>query len=222
MTMGTINIKGRTEPLGVPKIVCVGRNYREHAVEMKAEVPRDPVLFLKPATAIVHSGENIVLPSFSREMHHEVELVVAVAQRARNIPADDAWDIVAGYGVGLDMTLRDLQGVAKQKGLPWAIAKGFDTSAPVSDFVPPSAAGPRPVFEIECSVNGSRRQIASTSAMIFDVGYLLHYISTIFTLEPGDLVFTGTPEGVGQVRPGDTIEARLSELARTRHEVVSA
>ncbi len=220
--MGTINIIGSSTPLQVSKIICVGRNYREHAAEMKAEVPADPVLFLKPSTAIVHTGENIVLPAFSKEIHHEVEMVVAVGEKAKNISASDAWKIVAGYGVGLDMTLRDVQSVAKQKGLPWAVAKGFDTSAPVSDFIPAAKAGPHPVFDIECSVNGSLRQRVSTSAMIFDVGYLLHYISTIFTLERGDLVFTGTPEGVGTVRPGDIIEAKLSGYAATRHPVVAA
>jgi 2-keto-4-pentenoate hydratase/2-oxohepta-3-ene-1,7-dioic acid hydratase in catechol pathway len=220
--MGTIKFLNSATPVQVPKIICVGRNYREHAAEMKAEVPSSPVLFLKPSTAIIHTGENIVLPVFSKEMHHEVELVVAVGRRARNIPAGDAWGIVSGYGVGLDMTLRDVQSVAKQKGLPWAVAKGFDTSAPVSDFIAASAAGPGPSFDIECSVNGALRQKVSTSAMIFDVGYLLHYISTIFTLEPGDLVFTGTPEGVGAVLPGDVIEAKLSGFASTRHTVAAA
>ncbi|HLF13921.1 MAG TPA: fumarylacetoacetate hydrolase family protein [Bacteroidota bacterium] len=220
--MGTINIIGSSAPLQVSKIICVGRNYREHAAEMKAEVPVDPVLFLKPPTAIVHTGENIILPPFSKEMHHEVELVVAVGEKAKNISASDAGKIVAGYGVGLDMTLRDVQNVAKQKGLPWAVAKGFDTSAPVSEFISAAKAGPRPVFEIECSVNGAIRQRASTSAMIFDVACLLHYISTIFTLEEGDLVFTGTPEGVGAVRPGDIIEAKLSGFTATRHMVIAA
>jgi acylpyruvate hydrolase len=220
--MGTINIIGSNRPLQVSKLVCVGRNYREHAAEMKAEVPSDPVLFLKPPTAIVHSGENIILPAFSKEMHHEVELVVAIGKGAKHIPAADAWSIVAGYGVGLDMTLRDVQSIAKQKGLPWAVAKGFDTSAPVSEFVPAVKAGHHPVFDIECSVNGTVRQRASTSAMIFDIAAILHYISTIFTLEPGDLIFTGTPEGVGPVRPGDTIEAKLGGLTLTRHTVVAA
>jgi len=189
---------------------------------MKAEVPSDPVLFLKPPTAIVHSGENIVRPLFSKEMHHEVELVVALGSGGKDIHPAKTWGLIAGYAVGLDMTLRDVQGVAKQKGLPWAIAKGFDTSAPVSDFLPAASAGPRPIFDIECSVNGTVRQRVSTSAMIFELAYILHYISTIFTLEAGDLIFTGTPEGVGPVRPGDTIEAKLSGFASTRHSIVSA
>lgn len=220
--MATINISGQSTPVTVGKIVCVGRNYREHAIEMKAEVPSDPVLFLKPSTAIIHSGENIVRPSFSKDLHHEVELVVAIGRRARNVAAADAWGAVAGYGVGLDMTLRDVQSAAKQKGLPWAVAKGFDTSAPVSEFIDPAAPGPAPVFDLECLVNGAVRQKASTSAMIFDVARLISFISTVFTLEPGDLVFTGTPEGVGPASPGDTIEARLVGFASTRHVVVSA
>jgi len=190
---------------------------------MKAEVPTDPVLFLKPSTAIVHSGGNIVLPPFSKEMHHEVELVVAIGKEARRISPADAPGVIAGYGVGLDMTLRDVQAVAKQKGLPWAVAKGFDTSAPLSEFVPASTVGPDPVFEIECRVNGEVRQTTSTSAMIFDIPRLVSYISGVFTLEPGDLIYTGTPAGVGPVHPGDTIEARLTGPAghaSTRHSVV--
>jgi 2-keto-4-pentenoate hydratase/2-oxohepta-3-ene-1,7-dioic acid hydratase in catechol pathway len=189
---------------------------------MKAEVPADPVLFLKPSTAIVHTGENIVLPAFSKEMHHEVELVVAIGKTARKVSIGDAPEAISGYGVGLDMTLRDVQAVAKQKGLPWAVAKGFDTSAPVSEFIPASSAGADPVFDIECSVNGTVRQKTSTSSMIFGIARLVSYISTVFTLEPGDLIFTGTPEGVGPVRPGDIIEAKLAGFASTRHAVVAA
>ncbi len=220
--MGTINIIGSIIPLRVSKIICVGRNYREHAAEMKAEVPSDPILFLKPPTAIVHSGDDIVRPLFSKEMHHEVELVVALGRGGKDIASAEAWDLIAGYGVGLDMTLRDVQGVAKRNGLPWAVAKGFDTSAPVSDFIPAQQAGSRPVFDIECSVNGAVRQRVSTSTMIFDIPTILSYVSTIFTLEAGDLIFTGTPEGVGPVNPGDTIEAKLSGYTVTRHSIVSA
>jgi 2-keto-4-pentenoate hydratase/2-oxohepta-3-ene-1,7-dioic acid hydratase in catechol pathway len=187
---------------------------------MKAEVPVDPVLFLKPSTAIVHSGENIVLPPFSKEMHHEVELVIAVGKPARKIDPADVPGVIAGYGVGLDMTLRDVQTLAKQKGLPWMVAKGFDTSAPVSEFIPAAAVGPDPVFDIECRVNGEVRQRTSTSAMIFGIRRLVSYISTVFTLEPGDLIFTGTPEGVGPVRPGDTIEAVLVDRTSTRHTII--
>lgn len=220
--MGTIYISGSDTPLTVSKIVCVGRNYAEHASEMKAEVPTEPVLFLKPPSAIVRSGENIVHPAFSKDMHHEVEMVVAIGRRAKNVPVSGALDVVAGYGVGLDMTLRDVQSLAKKKGLPWSVAKGFDTSAPVSDFVPASKLGPRPTFDIECRVNGVVRQRGSTAAMIFDVASLISHISSIFTLEAGDLIFTGTPGGVAAVRPGDLIEAQLSGYAAIRHTVVPA
>lgn len=155
-------------------------------------------------------------------MHHEVELVVAIGEHAKNIPASGAWNIVAGYGVGLDMTLRDIQGIAKKKGLPWSVAKGFDTSAPVSDFIPAANVGQQPTFEIECRVNGVVRQRASTASMMFDVGTLISYISTIFTLEAGDLIFTGTPDGVAAVQPGDVIEAHLSGYASLRTTVVAA
>ncbi len=220
--MGTIYISGSDSSLTVSKIVCVGRNYAEHASEMKAEVPTEPVLFLKPPSSIIRSGENIVHPAFSKEMHHEVEMVVAIGRRVKNVPVSGALDAVAGYGVGLDMTLRDVQSLAKKKGLPWSVAKGFDTSAPVSDFVPVSKLGPRPTFDIECRVNGVVRQRGSTAAMIFDVATLISHISSIFTLEAGDLIFTGTPEGVAAVRPGDQIEAQLSGYAAIRHTVVAA
>jgi len=211
--MGTINIIGSSAPLQVSKIICVGRNYREHAAEMKAEVPVDPVLFLKPPTAIVHTGENIILPPFSKEMHHEVELVVAVGEKAKNISASDAWKIVAGYGVGLDMTLRDVQNVAKQKGLPWAVAKGFDTSAPISEFVPAASVAEPHRLTVELTVNGSARQKGSTSDFIFKLDHLLSAISEIFTLEQGDIIFTGTPEGVAQTVAGDTLLARLLDAS---------
>lgn len=219
---GTVQISGSRSPIRVPKIVCVGRNYREHAAEMKVEVPIEPVLFLKPPTAIVHDGQPIVRPPFSAELHYEAEMVVLVGKGGRNLDPERAWDHVAGYGIGLDMTLRDVQAAAKAKGLPWAVAKGFDTSAPVSTFVSAADLGPRPVFDVTCLVNGAVRQKGSTAAMIFDVGRLLAFISTIFTLEEGDLVFTGTPEGVGPVAPGDVIEARLGDLCATRHTIAGA
>jgi len=206
--------------VAVGKIFCVGRNYREHAGEMNAPVPEKPVIFLKPPSAIIHPPDPIVRPSFSREMHHEVELVVAVGAGGRNIPEGKAAGSILGYAVGLDMTLRDVQAVAKQKGLPWTVAKGFDTSAPLSEIVPAQTGAPVPTFGLYCRVNGHERQRAKTSEMIFSIPFLVHYLSTIFTLEKGDLIFTGTPAGVGVVNPGDTIEAGLEGVVSITHRVV--
>ncbi len=155
-------------------------------------------------------------------MHQEVELVVVIGTRVRNVPEKDAANAVLGYGVGLDMTLRDVQSVAKQKGLPWTVAKGFDTSAPLSAIIAADSSLPVPVFELVCAVNGVERQRAKTSEMIFSVPYLIHYLSTIFTLEKGDLIYTGTPAGVGVVNPGDIIDAELNGVVSIHHRVVSA
>jgi 2-keto-4-pentenoate hydratase/2-oxohepta-3-ene-1,7-dioic acid hydratase in catechol pathway len=197
-------------------VYCVGRNYAAHAKEMKAEVPRAPVLFLKPVSALVHSGRKIVLPSASRQVDHEVEVVVALAGGGKNIPVEKALDFVAGYGVGIDVTARDLQEGAKKAGLPWTVAKGFDTFAPLSDFQSRSQMGDGP-FEFKLSVNGTVRQEASTREMIFSFAELIHYLSTIFTLNTGDLIFTGTPSGVGPLVSGDDVLAELGSLRLAMH-----
>lgn len=220
--MGTFIISGKSVPSQVGKIFCVGRNYREHATEMKAELPSTPVIFLKPPSAIIHPPDPIVRPPISGEMHHEAELVVALGAGGRNVSEESAAGMIQGYGIGLDMTLRDVQAVAKKKGLPWTVAKGFDTSAPLSEIVPADTRLPVPVFELYCSVNGSERQRAKTSGMIFSVPFLIHYLSTIFTLDEGDLIFTGTPSGVGVVNPGDIIRAGLEGVVEIEHRVVGA
>jgi len=220
--MGTIIISGGGGSRTVGKIFCVGRNYSEHAGEMKAEIPSEPVIFLKPPSAIIHPPDPVVRPAISKEMHHEAELVVALGAGGRNIPEKEAASAILGYGVGLDMTLRDVQSVAKKKGLPWTVAKGFDTSAPVSEIIPAEPSRAIPVFELYCRVNGHGRQRAQTSAMLFTIPFLIHYLSTIFTLEEGDLIFTGTPAGVGVVHPGDTIEAGLAGTVSIEHPVTAA
>lgn len=208
--------------VAVGKILCLGRNYAEHAKEMNSDIPDEPVVFLKPSSSIISDGEDVVMPSISQEMHHEVELVVAVGKRGKNIPLADAGSYAAAYAVGLDMTLRDLQSTAKKKGLPWTVSKGFDTSAPISTFVPADVVQDSTDLTLRCSVNGAIRQESSTRHMIFSVEHIISYLSTIFTLERGDLIFTGTPEGVGRVQPGDVIEAELVGLAKTKHNVTTA
>lgn len=209
--MNTITLRGSRDPIPVSKIICVGRNYAEHAKEMKAELPSAPVLFLKPPSAIVASGGSVILPSISTDLHHEVELTVLIGKGGREISEENALSHVAGYGIGLDMTLRDVQSEAKKKGLPWSLAKGFDTSAPLSEFIPASSVPDPHRLSLRLTVNGAVRQQGTTSDFIFRLGHLISYISTFFTLNAGDVLFTGTPEGVAQTVPGDSLEATLSD-----------
>lgn len=200
------------ERLPVGKILCLGRNYAEHAREMKAEVPTQPVVFLKPSTALLGDGGTVIIPPLSRELHYEAEMVVVIGTSGSRIPAARAWEHVAGYAVGLDMTLRDLQSEAKRGGLPWSLAKGFDTSAPVSSFVPRDRIADPHALQLTLRVNGATRQQASTAGMIFRVDAIISFVSQFFTLERGDLIFTGTPEGVGEVKSGDRLEAELESV----------
>ena len=195
----------------VGKIVAVGRNYAKHVEEMNAP-PGRPVLFLKPATALVEDGGEVAIPAGAGSMHHEVELVVVIGATGKSIPAERALDHVLGYAVGLDLTLRDLQGEAKERGEPWCVAKGFDGSAPVSAVVPRDDVGDGSGLEITLDVNGERRQTGNTSQMLRPVPELIAAVSRWFTLEPGDLVFTGTPHGVGPVVPGDRLEAKIERV----------
>jgi 5-carboxymethyl-2-hydroxymuconate isomerase len=179
---------------------------------MRAEVPTRPVVFLKPSTALLHDGGTVVIPPLSRELHYEAEMVVIIGREGKAISRDRAMDHVEGFAVGLDMTLRDLQGEAKSKGLPWSAAKGFDTSAPVSHIVPKDRVGDPHALQLTLQVNGSTRQQASTGEMIFRIEEIIAYVSQFFTLERGDLIFTGTPQGVGEARSGDTLTATLESV----------
>ncbi len=217
--MRTIKFKASARELTVGKIVCVGQNYAKHIEEMKGTRPEKPVLFFKPSTAIVHPGEAIRLPAFSSDVHHEVELVVVVGETMRHVPADRALTHVAGYAVGLDLTARDLQWAAKKRGGPWAVAKGFDGSAPLSEAVPADEVGDASDLAIELRVNGEIRQSGRTSEMLFKIPELLAYASDIFTLEPGDLLFTGTPSGVSPLHPGDVLETEIERIGATRWQV---
>jgi 2-keto-4-pentenoate hydratase/2-oxohepta-3-ene-1,7-dioic acid hydratase in catechol pathway len=196
--------------LMINSIFCIGRNYSEHAKELHNEVPDQPMVFLKPVSAIIGDGEAIVLPAQSREVHHEVELVVAIGKGGRNIPVASALQHVAGYGIGIDVTARDLQQAAKQKSHPWSVAKGFDTFAPISSFIPADAVEHPQNLELKLLVNGELRQHGNTRDMIFPVAELIAYLSTIFTLSAGDLIFTGTPAGVSPINKGDSITATLN------------
>lgn len=201
------------------KLLCIGRNYASHVAEMKSEILEEPVVFLKPSTALVGQGGRIVLPPMSNDVHHEVELVVAIGRGGKNIAESEALEYVDGYAVGLDMTARDLQARAKQQGLPWSIAKGFDTFAPVGAFTPAHKVRNPQRLDVQLSVNGTVRQRGNTADMLFPVARLIAYCSRIFTLLPGDLLFTGTPEGVGPVQDGDVLEARITGLPELRVKV---
>ncbi len=211
--MKTIKIKNSTQEYTIGKIVCVGRNYAEHAKELGNEVPEKPVIFLKPASAVIYSGDKIVKPSFGNELHHEVELVLLIGNKVKDANEKDAEDAIAGYGLGLDMTLRDVQNKLKGKGEPWTIAKCFDTSAVVSDFILKKDYTLTLNEEISLSVNGAIKQKDTLNKMIFNPAEIVSYISSLMTLEEGDLIFTGTPKGVSKTIPGDIINAELTGIS---------
>jgi fumarylpyruvate hydrolase len=208
-----VTMRGSGDRIPVGKILAVGRNYAEHKKEMGVPDEAPPVIFFKPPTAIVHDGGAVRIPAGLGAVHHEVEVVAVIGKPGRAIAEKDAMDHVLGFAVGLDMTLRDVQNEAKKKGEPWDLAKGFDTSAPVSLVVPAGdvhlARGP--VLSLE--VNGVRKQEARTTSMIHSVASLVSFASRLVTLERGDLLFTGTPSGVGPVVPGDTLVAALEGAA---------
>ena len=193
------------------KIVCIGRNYAAHARELNNEIPGSPVVFLKPTSSLVGSGGVIILPPQSSDVHHEVELVVEIGTMARNISEEAALSAVRSYAVGLDMTARDLQSVAKEKRLPWTVAKGFDTFCPIGPLSPADGIDPSNL-EIRLAINGEIRQQGNTSLMLFPVPRLVAYCSSVFTLNEGDLIYTGTPKGVGPVFDGDRLTAVISGL----------
>lgn|SRR5512140_2001562 len=217
--MRTVRIEGVADQVPVEKIFCLGRNYRAHALEMGSEVPAVPVVFMKPPTSLMDEGDRISLPAFSRDIHHEVEMVVLIGMEGKDIPRSEAMDYVSGYGVGLDLTARDVQAEAKKKGLPWLVSKGFDGSAPVSRFIRAEHVPDPHSLEISLRVNGELRQQASTSQMIFRVDDVVSYLSTIFRLSAGDLIFTGTPEGVGPIAPGDRLDLKLGDVVKACFEV---
>jgi 2-keto-4-pentenoate hydratase/2-oxohepta-3-ene-1,7-dioic acid hydratase in catechol pathway len=217
--MKYITIKNSTEKTPVGKVVCVGRNYAEHARELGNEIPEKPVVFLKPNTAIIYSGDKIIYPGFSEDMHHEVELVLLIGKKVKNVDTKKAEEAISGYGVGLDMTLRDVQSELKKKGHPWTIAKGFDTSAVLSDFVLKEDYKLTLNEIISLSINGTIKQRSKLNTMIFAPSKIVEYISSLMTLEEGDLIFTGTPSGVGKVVKGDKLLAEIEGIASLSCEV---
>lgn len=202
------------DPYPVRRIFCVGRNYADHAREMGSDPQREkPFFFSKPADAILENGAVLPYPPGTADLHHEVELVVAIGKGGRDIPADKVNEAhIFGYAVGLDMTRRDLQAAAKARGQPWDMAKGFDHSAPVSSITPEFYTGVIARGKIELTVNGEVRQSGDVADMIWNIPEIVHELSTLVALAPGDLIFTGTPAGVGPVVKGDRLVATVAGL----------
>jgi len=194
----------------VGRIYCVGRNYAEHAKEMGHDPNREPpFFFMKAANSIVQNGSEIGYPVASKDVHHEIEMVVAIARGGKNIPVEKALEHVWGYGVGLDMTRRDIQGEAKKMGRPWEMGKSFDESAPVTALKPASQIGHPAKGAIWLKVNGQVKQQGDLSQQIWSVPEQIAYLSNLITLQPGDLIFSGTPAGVGPVVAGDKLEGHV-------------
>ena len=208
--MHTVKLGNQDIPVG--KIVCIGRNYIEHIRELGSQTPDKPVIFIKPASSIVGEGAAIVIPPHSTDCHHEVELAVLIGTRAKNVDANNALAHVAGYAVALDLTLRDVQSAQKEKGLPWEIAKAFDTACPLSAFVAADQVGDPQRLQIKLTVNETVRQDGNTSDMMRSVAELIAAASTYFTLEDGDILLTGTPSGVGRIESGDQLLAEIEQV----------
>ena len=209
----SLPVVGDSKRFPVNRIYCVGRNYADHAREMGHDPDREPpFFFMKPATAIVTDGQAMAYPALSKDVHHELEMVVAIGKGGSNISADHALDHVWGYGLGLDMTRRDLQGEAKKMGRPWDTGKAFDQSAPCSALVPVSQCGHLSKGRIYLTVNGQVKQDGDLAMMIWNVPETIAYLSTLFTLMPGDLIFSGTPAGVAAVQRGDVLEGHVDGL----------
>ena len=201
-------------PCQPSKIVCVGRNYAEHAAEHGAEVPQEPLIFLKPPSSLIGPGEAIVLSPLSQRVEHEAELAVVIGRRARNLTGDDAMACVLGFTVANDVTARDLQ----RRDGQWSRAKGFDTFCPLGPWIETDLDWQDQL--VTCSVNGAVRQQASTQVMVFDVPALLQYITAFMTLEPGDVVLTGTPSGVSPLAAGDEVSVEVSGIGLLVNPVV--
>lgn len=202
------------------RIFAIGRNYAEHIKELNNERPDEPVIFTKPDTAIIKNNAPFYYPDFSKDIHHEVELVLRISKEGKNIEPQFAGNYFDAIGVGIDFTARDLQQKAKEKGLPWDIAKGFNGSAPVSDrFLPVSAFKDLANINFKLEINGQLKQQGNTSLMLFPFDVIISYLSRFFTLRTGDLIFTGTPKGVGPVVVGNKLSAYIEDEKLLEFEV---
>ncbi|MFT6579901.1 MAG: fumarylpyruvate hydrolase [Alphaproteobacteria bacterium] len=217
----TIPVLNSDTAFPVRRIYCVGRNYAAHAREMGHDPDREPPFFFtKPADAIVLNGSDTPYPVQTSNLHPEIEMIVALSKGGVDIPLEDANDCIFGYGVGLDLTRRDMQGVAKDMGRPWDMSKGFDHSAPVTNITPVSECGIIESGSISLTVNDKLRQESDLSAMIWDVPETINYLSGLVELKPGDLIFTGTPDGVAAIERGDVLVGRVDGLEELKITMV--
>nr|WP_315262832.1 fumarylacetoacetate hydrolase family protein [uncultured Limnohabitans sp.] len=220
----SVPVVGKAERFPVHRIYCVGRNYEEHAKEMGFTGREPPFFFMKPADAVlvVNPGEtgDMPYPSLTKNLHHEIELVVAIGKGGKNIQAADAMSHIYGYAVGLDMTRRDLQNDMKKQGRPWCIGKSFDHSAPIGPITPAALAGDVAHAEIYVQVNGQDRQRSHVSQLIWNIAETIEHVSAAWELQPGDLIYTGTPEGVGAVVAGDTMVGEVAGLGELKVRLV--
>lgn len=212
--MKTIKIKNSSKEIAIGKIVCVGRNYAEHVHELGNIIHEKPVVFLKTVSSVIYSGGEIVYPSFSNDMHHETELVLLIGENIKDADLETSENAITGYGIGLDMTLRDVQADLKHKGHPWTIAKCFDTSTVLSEFIEKSQHQLTLDEIISLKINGGYRQKDQLNKMLHKPAEVVQYISSLMTLETGDLIFTGTPKGVSKVVSGDKLEAELEGIVK--------
>ncbi len=209
--MAYVRLAETGENLAVGKIVAVGANYKAHIIEMGHDMPEAPMIFLKPATSIIHEGEPIVFPTTGELMHHEVELGLVIGETCKGVPVGEASGMVHAYCLALDMTLRDVQLAAMKTGWPWDTAKGFDGACPLSDALPVTDATALSDLELGLEVNGELRQKSNTNDLLWGPAEIVAMLSEHFTLERGDIVLTGTPSGVGPVERGDEIRAWLGD-----------
>ncbi len=214
--VSSLPVVGSTERFPIHRIYCVGRNYEEHAKEMGFTGREPPFFFLKPADAVVAVEANTVgsmdYPTLTSNLHHEIELVVAIGKAGKNIKAADAAQYIYGYAVGLDMTRRDLQSDMKKQGRPWCIGKAFEQSAPIGPVTPAAQAGDITNAEISLQVNGADRQRSHVNKLIWNIAETIEHLSAAWELQPGDLIMTGTPEGVAAVVRGDLLEGKVQGL----------
>lgn len=204
------DVQGHPLPYGVGKVVCVGRSYREHALELNNPIPSEPLLFIKPASSLVSVTAPLVLPNGQGAVHHELEVALLIGQRLCHADATHALASIVGVGLALDLTLRDVQDQLKAQGHPWERAKAFDGSCPISGFVARTSFAELSALDFSLRVNGQLRQVGNTRDLMWPIGQLLALMSQCFTLEPGDIVLTGTPKGVAELKEQDSLELQLA------------
>lgn len=218
--MKQVTLDGEKFEFPIGKVLCIARNYVDHIRELNNETPDAPVIFIKPSSSVIYNGETVVIPPYSHDCHHEAELALLIGKKGKDIQPSLVMEHVAGFGVALDLTLRDVQSELKKKGLPWEIAKGFDTACPLSSFISTSQVIDPQDLTISLTINGELRQNGSTALMIHPIAKLVSYMSQIFTLEPGDVILTGTPAGVGKIQSGDEVRVTISEVGILQVHVI--